>query len=1180
MFSSIDHSLRCTALALGLLVAFSATGAEAAAQSKTQQNTQPLQAGKWIWFPEKAQDKTTRYFRSNLNIGAEIERATFHFAADDFALLYLNGKPARQVGFGLSTNSYDLTNQLRSGLNTFALQVNNSVGEAGLLAYGEVRLKNGKTLYFTSDKNWRTTKSPQPDNLQWAQPEFDDSAWQQAREISAADGGPWRSLITPAAFRQQQAFTRSPIDAEHKGLVMIDDFSDVSSWMGGALRGQLPASSNPFHFSFGSAASTERDDGYSGEFVFNFTEPGGRARFEKNAALLLKSAPYAIEFDANNLGHAGSIEFEFVDADNARRFRTAPLRIDGDGWQHYRLEIDEKSIADAAQMQYPIALRNVYINIDQPAQGSILIDDIAYETDIRRHGGAFSARPDYHGIANLPGDPVRVQYRVRNRTGQVREASWVLDVFNAANRKIMTKAARTRSNPHALETISFDLPADLPVGPYRTELRLEGSQELAHFGWVGVFTPNGRRINTIPMWFGVEDQEIRNAPAETELHVQWMRALGVDITRNGIIGSMLESIPGTQVGFEGYTQLLTPFFDAGIDVLVEYAGGVPQWTHPLRDDGRHAPIWDQALLAQHMEQVGRFIAQHPQIKYFEFLNEPELSHFSSLSLDQYLASLQTVYTALKAGAPEVKVTTGGSTAGNHPSEKPGFSQGMYQQGKAFYDIAAFHHHGTADDYLRTQKRLQGWLNQAGKEAPIGNTEAGFRSYQGEHALFIRQAEMLLKKIAVARSEHSEFYIWFMLQDYWDKYIPADDSFGLVTVDNQPKPSFIAYNELIRQLANTLPATQPVSLDQRLVTLGFSTAEEDVLVNWPAIEGNAFNLVVKTDKPVTLVDLWGNAKVITPSHGMAYINTSPLPFYLRAPAGSIRPAEPLVSISGNGIMAAGSNNTLRLAIRNPYSGGIRGTLQLGEAKRSFSLAAAAGTHIELPLSIPAQTAIGAHSLQVTADIRMEDGSSVYSGTIALPYFVALQVPHSGNAPTEPLIVMDSVQSVRELAFDPGTPRWSGPEDLSAAVYLAWDNAGLHLQARVRDQDVNFEKGGAAIWANDCLQIGFLSASGVHTEVTLSGSPEGNAQVWCHISEPANHTGVWAIPAEVRTANGTITYTVTLPWERLGISAKKGELLRMALLVADNDNGKRLRVMEWGRGIDEAKNPDQFNWLLLE
>lgn len=102
--------------------------------------------------------------------------------------------------------------------------------------------------------------------------------------------------------------------------------------------------------------------------------------------------------------------------------------------------------------------------------------------------------------------------------------------------------------------------------------------------------------------------------------------------------------------------------------------------------------------------------------------------------------------------------------------------------------------------------MEQWHKEAGLDnKTICNTETGERSSYDPIGR-ASQAVTLVKKFVFAKSNpKTEFYMWFFtLQDYWDMDADADDSFGLVTSDNRAKPSFIACNNLIAQLANTTP----------------------------------------------------------------------------------------------------------------------------------------------------------------------------------------------------------------------------------------------------------------------------------------------------------------------------------------------------------------------------------------
>lgn len=129
---------------------------------------------------------------------------------------------------------------------------------------------------------------------------------------------------------------------------------------------------------------------------------------------------------------------------------------------------------------------------------------------------------------------------------------------------------------------------------------------------------------------------------------------------------------------------------------------------------------------------------------------------------------------------DLLVASGGVTV-IHPREKENFSKRMVQELWPYFDIYSWHAHGTLEQYAKRQELLEEWVRQSGKDPRkirTCNTETGqrgFYSRRGEK----EQAVTLVKKITYARSiENSEFHIWFTLQDYWDRDMKSDDSWGI------------------------------------------------------------------------------------------------------------------------------------------------------------------------------------------------------------------------------------------------------------------------------------------------------------------------------------------------------------------------------------------------------------------
>ena len=123
-------------------------------------------------------------------------------------------------------------------------------------------------------------------------------------------------------------------------------------------------------------------------------------------------------------------------------------------------------------------------------------------------------------------------------------------------------------------------------------------------------------------------------------------------------------------------------------------------------------------------------------------------------------------------------------------------------------------------------------------------------------------------------------------------------------------------------------------------------------------------------------------------------------------------------------------------------------------------------------------------------------------------------------------------------------------------------------------------GAMNWRNDSIQRGFANRRGEHSELTVSGGPDGRPIAWCHHSPDPAKIGAAAIPLEITREEGVTHYRFEIPLAFLKIGTQPGELFRMALLVNDNDSGKRLRLMEHFGGIEGGKDTELFGWCRLQ
>ena len=962
--------------------------------------------------------------------------------------------------------------------------------------------------------------------------------------------------------------------------IMLDDFSDVSSWLGGASANGAPGAVSPFDFNFGSEPDERRDDGYAGVLRFDFGASEGKAGFSKNAVYKTLLPEGTLRFSADTAGKAGfALSFTLEDAQR-NRFETRKLGLAGAGWSDYVLELSPGTVSGYERMVFPVSVYSLNLYAHDAGRGEVKIDDIFFET-ATPGGDALHIRPDFDRMAYAPGETVMLTYRLRNLFPE-RTFDGVLElkVGDSEGRELLTRRNAVHLAPGEFKRISFDLGAFAQRGGYSCELRLISNCRIVqrHLGWVGVFEPNDGRINRTPMWISVEDQEVNTAPYEATFHAQWVKLLGADMIRAAILGGIAEPTREHR-NYEKFRRMWQPYLDGGIMLQIDYAAAVAPWTIPA--ENRKGP-WpntlacDWELFSEHIRNLASFLKTLPQARYFEWYNEPDLGGYQG-SAEDYFHSLSLLYPILKEAVPDLKVTTGGVTLGV-PHAKKGFVETLYVKCAPSYDLAAFHEHGGFSTYRATVEAVKKLL-PAGKS--FGQTEAGVRSYQGKAEQFYFQAGELIRKIAWTKAAGGEFYNYFMLQDYWDKYINADDSFGLVTVDNQPKPAFVTMNEVIRRLANRRPAGL-AELDSRLEGVRFVGEDgQELFVLWNRGGSGAFQFPVRSDSDaaVTRIDAFGNETRIEGGSGLLFIPGSSLPFYLSAPAGSLKPAGELVAWQEPLLGAPGETANGKMILGNPYTMSVAFRLIAAGEIHTGTLAPGAKTIIPLRREIPLSARPGMRELPVTLVFReaKDGGKKLYEGEVSLQYEVALPLRRNGGDDgAKPDILLDSESALMELIFDPTVPRWAGAADLAAEISLSWDETGLRFDVEVRDQDHCAPESGIMNWRNDGLQLAFSDgAGGNHVELTVSDGPDG-AQAYCHISPDAGRIGVCRLPRNEisRTPDGRTKYAFTLPWELCRLSPESGAAFRMALAVVDNDQRQRRRIMTFGGGIEGSKNPALF------
>ncbi|WP_181592789.1 sugar-binding protein, partial [Paenibacillus sp. YN15] len=147
-------------------------------------------------------------------------------------------------------------------------------------------------------------------------------------------------------------------------------------------------------------------------------------------------------------------------------------------------------------------------------------------------------------------------------------------------------------------------------------------------------------------------------------------------------------------------------------------------------------------------------------------------------------------------------------------------------------------------------------------------------------------------------------------------------------------------------------------------------------------------------------------------------------------------------------------------------------------------------------------------------------------------------------------------------------WSGPEDVSASVYMAYDEQYFYWAARVTD-NVHTPVSDSTMWRGDSIQFAF-SPDGTYGPEYGINYMDGQAHVW-QFSEGKAIEGAAQITVAAVQGGNEIVYEVKMPWSTIYTGKPETNVLPFTMLFNDNDGAGRRGWMEWTPGIGKAKSP---------
>jgi hypothetical protein len=206
----------------------------------------------------------------------------------------------------------------------------------------------------------------------------------------------------------------------------------------------------------------------------------------------------------------------------------------------------------------------------------------------------------------------------------------------------------------------------------------------------------------------------------------------------------------------------------------------------------------------------------------------------------------------------------------------------------------------------------------------------------------------------------------------------------------------------------------------------------------------------------------------------------------------------------------------------------------------------------------------------------------SGTLTMPIGVAQLIPAAGPDGREPDFTLDQLDEtiINVNQNDPNRRAlvWTGPEDLSARLWLTRSDRGIELWAHVRD-DVHVQPFPAdEMWKADSLQFGLqVPGQTGFWEFGVSVGDDGpRAYTFSTPTGMADPTDQLEVDAQI--VDGGVNYHVVLPDDAIQLPDDQPSLA-FNLIVNDDDTGDREGWAQISEGIARGKDPSAFPLLFF-